>query len=136
MLIEWTDALSVNIAEIDGQHQKLVALLNGLHEATLHAGHDVPLGKLFDELLEYAAVHFNAEEKLMERYGFPELPPHRAEHEKFVRQVVGFKGLQEFEFYSKFLSKDLLTFLQHWLQTHIMKTDKLYAPFLNERGIR
>jgi hemerythrin-like metal-binding protein len=135
MLIEWTDSLSVKIAEIDMQHKKLVSLLNGLHEATQDGRRAVPLAPLFGELLAYAAVHFETEERLMEKYRFPDLPAHRSEHERFVRQVVGFKELQEFEFYSQILSLDLLTFLKNWLQNHILKTDMLYGPYLNARGV-
>ena len=32
-LITWDESLSVNVAEIDRQHQKRVAMINELHDA-------------------------------------------------------------------------------------------------------
>jgi len=135
MPFEWSENLSVNIAEIDEQHKRLIALLNNLEAATHGGKRPVPLSTLFDELLAYAAEHFNAEELLLERYRFPGLQAHCDEHVQFIRQVTGFKGMQEFEFYAQLLSMDLLTFLTQWLQNHIMKSDKLYASYFNEQGI-
>ncbi len=81
MLIEWTDSLSVKIAEIDMQHKKLVSLLNGLHEATQDGRRAVPLARSLENCSPMPRST-SKPERLMEQYRFPDLPAHRSEHER------------------------------------------------------
>ena len=34
------------------------------------------------------------------------------------------------------ITNDILIFLKDWVVNHIKKTDKRYAPFLREQGLR
>jgi hemerythrin len=134
MLIEWSDALKVNIAEIDAQHGKLVSMLNDLHDAQGGVRKEI-LMPLLKALTDYAAEHFDTEEKLMERYKYPNLDKHRSEHQQFVSQVVGYQTMFDLELDSQILSNDILGFLSSWLQHHILYSDKEYGPHLNAKGI-
>lgn len=54
-LIQWSDSLSVNIAEIDAQHKRLVAMINDLNEAMKQGrGRDV-IVRIVDGLVSYTA---------------------------------------------------------------------------------
>lgn len=73
-LITWNDTLSVGVNEIDLQHQKLVQLINGLHEHMLKGGaHDI-MQKVLDRVIQYTVMHFQTEAALMARHGYPHTP--------------------------------------------------------------
>jgi len=132
-VFRWSERYSVNIAKLDRQHQGLFDLLNELN-AALAKGHGASAMKdTLDKLARYAQTHFASEEILMEQHNFPGLATHRVEHEAFVRNLA--KYLDDFQKEKTGAPDALLLFLQSWLKEHILKTDKAYGAFLNERGI-
>lgn len=132
-LIQWSDQLSVQVQEIDGQHQRLVKMINDLDAAMrVGKGKDV-LGKIVSDLIAYTQVHFGTEEKLFGQYGYPDAQAHQAEHRHFIEEVSRFKG--EFDAGRLGLSLKVMDFLSDWLSHHIMGVDQKYAPFFKEKGL-
>lgn len=124
----WSEQMSVNNAQMDAQHQKLVGLINQLYDAMRQGmGKDVT-GKIINELYNYTITHFRAEERLMSEKNFPKLAEQEASHEKFTAKVNQFK--QDFDDGKLSLSMDIMNFLQDWLKNHIMKMDKEYAEVM------
>jgi hemerythrin len=132
-LMQWTEALSVHIAEIDKQHQRLITLINQLDDA-IHVGndHDV-LGAVLEELLDYTRTHFRYEENLLKTNGYPELEAHKAEHDSLTEKVV-FLG-DYFKRGENLNTVQIMQFLKIWLEEHIMGVDRTYAEYLNAKGI-
>lgn len=133
-LITWNLNLSVNVEEIDRQHQKLVQMLNELHNSLTDAKPKETLAPILKGLVDYAVVHFGYEEDFFDRFGYPDAENHKREHREFVKKVVDFR--KEFDMGRLFISMELMDFLKDWLITHIQGTDKKYGPFLNAKGIR
>lgn len=132
--LHWTEAHSVNIAELDRQHQKLLETVNELNDALRSREGQSAVGKILERLVQYAGEHFTAEEALMERHGFPGLPMHRAQHESFRQKLAGF--LDDYRAGKAGVPVSLLLFMNDWVRQHMMKTDKRYSRFLNARGVR
>jgi hemerythrin len=133
-LIQWNDSLSVGIVEIDRQHQRLVAMINELHDAMRQGkGKDI-LGKIINGLVTYAGTHFKTEEKYFDQFQYPEATTHKKEHSDFTQKVAEFKG--KFDTGQAVLSLEIITFLSNWLQHHINVIDKKYGPFFNQKGLR
>ena len=130
----WTEAYSVHIAHLDAQHQKLFATVNELNEALRSGLGNAIVNPVLDHLLEYANVHFAAEESLMEQHSFPGLSTHRARHEAFRQKIAAF--LQDHQRGKPGVPVNLMFFLQNWLKQHVLKTDKQYSAFLNARGVQ
>jgi hemerythrin len=133
-LIQWNDSLSVGVTEIDKQHQKLVQMLNDLHEAMRQAKGSSVLGPLVKELIDYAGTHFKTEERYFTRFAYPDADAHKKQHADFVAEVLAFKS--RFDANAVGLSMDVMTFLSNWLQSHIKGEDKKYGPFFNANGLR
>jgi methyl-accepting chemotaxis protein len=134
VLMNWNEAFSVNIQEIDSHHQKLVELINQVYRGkALNLGVKV-IGKTLDDLVDYTKYNFEYEEKLFEGQGYPQADEHKEKHKILIGQVM--------DFYNKFkmgkaeVDDDLLSFLKDWLTKHIMGTDKKYSAFLNSKGIK
>ena len=127
-LITWDDSIQFGIDAIDGQHRRLVDLINQLHRAMRKRAGKIVIGPILDALAEYTARHFKAEEQLMAKSGYAELEGHKRLHEKLVGQVLDFKN--QFESGSATVTLDLMTFLSGWLVNHIKGVDRKYLPAL------
>lgn len=132
-LITWNNSYSVSIKEIDEQHQKLVELINLLHDHMKGGKGKEAVGKILKELAEYTVYHFSTEEKLFAKFSYPDSRPHIREHQDLVERVT--KLIAEFDKGSGILPMDLMDFLKDWLLNHIAKSDKKYSTFFNAKGI-
>lgn len=132
-VFRWTDAYKVNVGVLDQQHQELFDTVNELERALRVGEGNSVVDKILDKLMTYAGLHFAAEESLMERHKFPGLSTHRVQHEMFRKRMMTF--LEKHRTAKPGVSVELLLFLQTWLKTHVLKTDKQYSVFLNARGV-
>lgn len=128
-LVHWTDAMSVGNSRIDDQHRILIDTINQLASAESLNNHHV-VSMIIDELISYAAFHFDYEEKLMASFGYPHLESHKKMHKCFVRWVEDFRD--DFVIYGKpALGQPVLEFLKNWLRHHILEEDQSYSSFIN-----
>lgn len=133
-LLTWNESLSVNVRDIDEQHQKLVGMLNLLHEAMGKGqGKDV-LKTLLGDLARYTVTHFANEEAYMKRFDYAELAAHKAEHEALKSKVVELKA--RFEGGQTMLTVETMNFLKNWLTDHIQGSDKKYTPCFIAHGLK
>jgi len=133
VLIEWSSKLDVGIEEINRQHQRLIYIANELYRLKLRDGDQHALQRLVDSLINYTATHFNYEELLMERNGYPDLENHKLKHRDLVQDVMRFKHRVDNH---EDVIDELLDFVKAWLMNHIMKSDMAYKGHLNSKGIR
>lgn len=132
MLIKWDATLMVGVPSIDGQHRKLVDLINQLNEAMKRGQGHAALGDILKEMVDYTRYHFAFEEKLMAQHGYPESKTHLLNHDSLNRQV--------FEFQIKYaagkaaLTIPAMKFLRSWLMHHIQVTDKEVGAYLHAHG--
>jgi len=132
--IKWDDSYSVKVTEIDMQHQKLVAMINELHDAMKDGRGKEVIGKLIIDLIGYTATHFKTEEKYFDQFGYPETDSHKKEHTAFVQKISEFKD--GFEKGQLSLTIDVMNFLMDWLLKHIKGADMQYSRFFNSKGLK
>ena len=129
-MFEWNNDYSVQIGSIDAQHRNLFAIAHELAEAMTAGQGKSALAKILDRLVQYTAVHFAHEERLMRLSDYPDLAAHKAEHEALTKQVLQFQA--DFVGGKVTLTVQLLHFLKDWLQKHIKGTDTRYVPYLQK----
>ncbi len=133
--IEWSEKMATGISAIDRQHHFLVDTLQEANEKLLCDESGVLLHQMARDLLGYALTHFETEETLMKRYDYATTCPeearaHIAQHREFSRQIVAIcEQLREGREVS---SMEVLTFLNQWLNEHLLGIDQLFGKFLRE----
>jgi hemerythrin len=131
---QWKDSFSVNNKEMDDQHKRFFSLLNELNEiAEKQGGHKEEFGKIYEELSDYADLHFQNEEHLCEIHAYPDLEQQNIQHQ-FFRDELQRLG-EEFHKGKPIAAKALLIFLRDWLINHILQEDKKYAQYLAKPGV-
>lgn len=133
-MIQWDGSLSVNVAEIDGQHQKLVKMINELNDAMRVGKSREILAKIVTGLISYVQSHFATEEKYFAKFNYPETDAHKQEHSVFSTKVDDV--VKKFQSGQIGISIELMDFLSNWLGKHIKGTDKKYSAFFNANGLK
>lgn len=131
--MKWSDDLSVQVDEIDGQHKKLIDLINKLHDAMLTKQGKQIVSQIIDELAAYTVYHFQTEEKYMLQFKYPALTRHKKEHDNFVNTVDTFH--KDYEAGKLGLSIEIMTFLRDWVSNHIKGTDQQYITTFKQNGL-
>jgi hemerythrin len=132
-MFEWKAEYSVGIASIDAQHQKLFAIARALYEAMSAGRGKSALALILDRLVQYTAMHFAHEERLMRVYDYPNFLKHKAQHDALTKQVLAFQ--KDFESGKVSMTVQLLQFLKEWLENHIRVSDFEYAPCLKQKNV-
>jgi methyl-accepting chemotaxis protein len=128
------EKLVLGLTEFDRDHQKLLEIYQRLGNAMREGRGRQQLGATLDEMVSYAAAHFQREEAAMQKYGYPEFEAHRAEHRAFAAKAGEIQQLHRAGHASS-LTLETLDFVRNWLFQHIQGSDQLYAPFFKARGM-
>ncbi len=129
----WRDEFSVHNAGMDTHHMKLVEIANSIAAILMSTQDRDALDNAMDALVDYTHYHFAAEEELMERYEYPGLVSHRAQHRRLEQQVAEFRA--GIEGRDTLDDLDFTGFLERWLISHVLDIDRRYGAFLNAQGM-
>jgi len=132
IFMPWNDTLAVGQEDIDNDHMILVALIN--RAARRIRGGEVPqaIGSAIDQLVAYTVLHFEEEERVMQRSGYPDFVQHKAQHDALRKRVAELK--QRFEAGEARVGDDLLALFRDWLTGHIQRFDKRIGHHLARPG--
>jgi hemerythrin len=132
--IKWDNGMSVNIISIDNQHKKLIEEINNFCNGLKSKRSKEVLSDIIYQLSKYSIYHFQTEESLMKKYGFPGFKEHKAEHDKFIEKIQDLET--RFKLGKLILTIEIANFLKDWLSNHVLNTDKEYTKFLNDCGVK
>ncbi len=128
-ILVWNSYFETGNALVDSQHRHLCDLLNQVAPGLAAANTDTPadVDRLFDQLLDYAAVHFTTEEQLMRDRAVDErhVSHHIESHKHFVNQIMAMRSGRNNS------GKAVLSFTASWLVFHILGEDQAMARQLH-----
>lgn len=112
----------------DHHHQLQGALIDA-YEAALLDGTDRRVSaETLARLVEFTAVHFADEERLMAARGYPGLEAHHLAHQRAMEQVIELeKGASVA---TREVSLDSIHRLRRWLLDHVGSLDRAFADWL------
>ncbi len=132
-IVTWCDEYSVNVEEIDIQHQKMLELVNHLHSAVEACIDKNDLKTLLVDLVEFTRLHFSTEEQLMKKHDYPGFAKHHQEHRMLLKHlgylVTAVSNGKYPTFYSDY---DVST---DWALLHITDFDISLGAFLNSKNV-
>lgn len=132
--IEWDDAYKVGVGKFDQQHQRIVAMIDQVHEASESGKERQVLMTVLSNLAGYTKTHFSDEERMMEEHDYPFLSRHRAEHQRLIAELADL--YRDFFTSNRPLGQEVFDFLNRWLFVHILSEDKQYSAFFAGRQVR
>ena len=133
-LITWNSSFSVNVAEMDAQHQALIEIINQLHDAMRNGKASQEVNTFVDKMVDYAQRHFKEEEKILAANRYPAFAKQKAEHDAFIVKALEFK--RDVSQGKITTSVHVSNFLRDWWTGHIQGEDKQYGSYLNSKGIK
>lgn len=129
---DWCQEMECGIKIIDEQHQEMFRIGRDMEQLILHGCENATNKQLLDivcELREYSAYHFYTEEALMEKYYYPNLARHMAEHMDFKTHVLEIDMPTLAKEPNRVLT-ELKDSLQDFLFNHVLAEDKELAAFI------
>lgn len=127
----WLDSYSVGVKEMDAQHRQLLELLEQLNESLKNGASEEVKEKIISSLIGFMVAHFAAEEKIMQKYGYPGLPDHHRTHADIAAKIKILNARHEK--LSSAVNPEFMTFLRTWLVSHIQGEDQAYGRFIAGR---
>lgn len=122
-----SNAGSIGYVPIDQDHAEFIELLNRLHAAS-----DTDFPVLYQQLYEHTEQHFDRENQLMARHGFPAETEHKGEHQRVLTEFKQFKSR---------IDKGLIIFgrsfitdrLPQWFEMHVATMDSVLAAYIKRQ---
>ncbi len=121
--------MNVGVPVIDRQHARLAELLNRVAEAVKSGQDRDRVAVLLGEVVDFTRHHFETEERLMEKFGYPGALAHGQEHRKLLADLASIRA------HATGASLMLtLQSLKEWLVSHIAHGDRELGEALVARG--
>ena len=133
MAYVWTEEWATGNVAIDDQHKQLVKSVNDLVDACSSGMGRSKLSTTMQFLIDYTAKHFADEEKLQQKYRYPDYPNHFKMHEAFKASVNDLSKSLQTEGATIALVAKVNSSVGGWLINHIKREDKRVAEHIRKQ---
>ena len=113
MTLEWNDRYATGHAEMDAQHRRLFGLINDMMAANTIDN----IKPLLMQLYRYTREHFQHEEDLIRRTGYPGLATHTKGHALLLGRLNAFS---EEVGQGRLHKPELVKMMTDWAMNHIV----------------
>lgn len=125
-IIKWSDDYKIGHKQIDQEHWGLFAIIHDLDGKLSLGADETSIAITIEALVDYVAVHFEHEERLMRLSGYPGFYEHKKLHNELAEKVhqyeeVFLRAPKGFNY------EEFMEFLGDWLATHIVEEDTQIA---------
>ncbi|NOQ76428.1 MAG: hypothetical protein GQ475_01280 [Methylococcaceae bacterium] len=130
-VLEYENIPQVAMDAMNDVHREELVIVNSLH-AVIKENNTLEISELCKQWLEHTKAHFNRENSMMEKYGFPAYHCHHSEH------VEALKGLEfiikqwEEKANLDALASYVATIWPQWYVNHISTMDTVTSAFIKQ----
>jgi len=130
--MNWQPEWESGNPQIDGQHKAMLDIAGELMDVVLLPRVDVEKAQLqLDRLFKHITYHFDCEEQILERVGYPSVGEHRAIHQKLLAKASNLttdylSGEIKASAFFSFIMDDVV-------MGHMLKEDSLFFPFVRPK---
>ena len=125
------DKHSLNYEKMDKLHKEFLDIYNSVD---LNSKESINSKAM--ELLEHTKIHFNEEEKLMDRYDYPRSREHKEVHNKVLSELKFFIDKSHSIFGMNILKSYFAEKLPYWFDYHLASMDSDLAAFLKNVNLK
>jgi hemerythrin len=128
VLIIWKPEYNLGIPIVDEQHRGVVTIINSLYYGMQNKHGEDVLVPVNGMINEYTRIHFETEEKFLEKCKYPELEEHKEFHRELTSKLnmVGKESLRHRD------PKGFIDFLKEWWINHICDKDRAFLDYLSK----
>lgn len=132
-LLTWSHECIVGVQAIDDQHGILMDTLNELRVMLLRGADRRGISVHLERLIDFTRMHFQSEERLLLKQGFPSVLEHQSAHQHLMAKL--YAALERINHDESLHIPTLLGFLPSWYLDHVEKLDQPCGVWLNQHGI-
>ena len=121
-MLTWTTAMTTGVDDLDAQHKLLFRKFNEL-ESMLSSNEWYEAESILDFLNFYADLHFEEEEREMEKHRCPVAEKNKAAHNQFRKKFETFHQEWNYGRPTRELAQSVHDELGKWLIEHVMEID-------------
>ena len=130
VLIEWRDEFMVGIADVDHEHQELIALINKLHDAMSGENATISVMDFLGEIYAHVSAHFALEEKIMRKRNYDQYKEHKDDHERLLDELRDI--MDDYEENAYFSNEEFSGHIERWFTEHFKTKDARLHKHLGE----
>jgi hemerythrin len=126
--VEWTEKYTVGNPLVDAYHHIFFQMVDEFRTA-LAQPEPPDMEDRIAFLVDYTLMHFQSEERLMERVAYPDFEAHQATHVAFRDKMLDLQ--RRYRLDPRAVKADeLLCLIQDWFANHILGTDMEFKPYV------
>lgn len=131
-MFTWDPQLETGVTEIDEQHRLLFRKADAVLEAVAAGQGAMEVKRTLQFLADYAALHFETEERYMRAAGFPDADTHAEIHQRINRRLMEVAAEFHARGASPALVADVEALVRGWLTMHIAEKDRAVAEWIRQ----
>ena len=131
--LDWDKSLSMDIPEIDSEHQHFIQLVNELNEAIIERMTKKEIKNRMRAILDDAAMHFAHEEAMFKEWSYPYAEEHAKKHAQiifFLNEIM--EGIDHGKMAHGWLEAGLA--MKQVLVQHLLNEDTKYRDYHAAHG--
>lgn len=129
----WDGTLETGHEIIDTQHKQLFEAINNLLDTCRVGKGSEELTKNLDFLNTYTIKHFFDEEKIQQKYQYPDYPNHKRYHDTFKEKVKDLTHRLIWSGPTEALIQEVHASIGDWLVSHIKIQDFKLARYIKSK---